>query len=144
MDRLVAHCSMFYYKADEQLDIFFKNCQGNISESDDYRRSCTKYYIDLIEYYVKIALPPEKDNGQFPNLGPKVNHNFEEINSNFDQIEHPRWGVLIGVLAQRDILPGEEILLNYGYKDSAIFPLDHPWYFQAKEKYEKEKKPTII
>ena len=75
----------------------------------------------------------------FPNLGPKVNHNFQLNNSFFTQIEHPRWGVIQSVTANRDIEAGEEVFTHYGYKEGSKFPGDFPWFFEAKRKLEREK-----
>ena len=61
-----------------------------------------------------ISLSPELDKGPLPNLGPKVNHHFQYNNSNYDEIEHPRWGVIIGIGTTKPIKAREEIFSYYG------------------------------
>ena len=92
------------------------------------------YEIHLFSYDATISLPPELDKGPLPNLGPKVNHNFQFNNSEYDEIEHPRWGVIIGIRTTKPIKAGEEIFTYYGYKKSD-FPADAPWYHEAHQKY---------
>jgi hypothetical protein len=81
--------------------------------------------------------------GPFPNLGPKVNHHFRMNNSAYMEIEHPRWGLIQSVTATTDIKAGQEVFTNYGYNRPGPFPLDFPWYFDAKtdlERLEAEEK----
>ena len=66
-----------------------------------------------------------------PNLGPKVNHHFTKNNSDFLEIEHPRWGLIQSIVTTKEVKAGEELFLYYGYKEN-LFPLDFPWYFQQK------------
>ena len=56
-------------------------------------------------------------------------------------MDHPRWGLIQGVVATRDIKAGEELFGFYGYnKNKAVFPNDFPWYFELKTKVEKEQR----
>ena len=135
---LIAHFSLFQYKFGPELDEFKLACQNNPNQSDSYRRSCTKYSINLDTFNVKIALPPEFDQGNFPCYGSKVNHHFVEQNAYFDETEHPRWGIIQAVLAKRNIKIGEEILVHYGYS-KLPFPFDHPWYWDAYEELKKNE-----
>ncbi len=54
-------------------------------------------------------------------------------------MDHPRWGLILSVVANRDIEAGEELYGYYNYPRSA-FPADHPWYFELQRKTEKEKR----
>ncbi len=54
-------------------------------------------------------------------------------------MEHPRWGLIQGVHALRDIAAGEEVFVDYGYK-VADFPSDFKWYHQAKKAMLREQK----
>lgn len=130
----IIHYSLLTYKQFDEVSIYHSNCQNNKSRSDDERRACTKYEIELFSYRARISLPPELDKGPLPNLGPKVNHHFQFNNSEYDEIEHPRWGVIIGIRTTKPIKAGEEIFTHYGYKKND-FPADAPWYHAAQKKY---------
>ena len=54
-------------------------------------------------------------------------------------MDHPRWGLIQGVAASRDIKAGEELFAYYGYQGPR-FPHDFPWYFELKTKVEKERR----
>ena len=69
----------------------------------------------------------------------QINHNFEFNNTHFEVIDHPRWGLIQGVVANRDIKAGEELFGYYGYK-SQTFPEDFPWYYELKRKVEQEQR----
>ena len=127
------------YKYFEEWNIYVTNCQNNLTRSDSERRECLKYHIYLQHYKALISLPPEMDHGSFPNVGPKVNHHFKFNNTVFGEIEHPRWGTIMGIWTKRPIKAGEEILAHYHYKEQKEFPKDFPWYFEAQAKYLKEQ-----
>ena len=57
-------------------------------------------------------------------------------------MEHPRWGMIHSARALRNIQSGEELLAHYGYKKEP-FPLDRPWYWEAKAKL-NNKANTVI
>ena len=122
----------------DEANIYYKNCQFNKSRSENERRECLKYNIPLSHFQCLISLPPELDKEPFPNLGPKVNHHFSLNNSAYGEIEHPRWGVIIGVGTQKPIKAGEEIFTHYSFKKKG-FPADYPWYFEAQKKYLEEE-----
>ena len=73
------------------------------------------------------------------NLFLQINHNFTHNNTHFEIIDHPRWGIIQGVVANRDLKAGEELFGYYGYTTSK-FPDDFPWYYDLKAKVEKEKR----
>ena len=54
-------------------------------------------------------------------------------------MDHPRWGLIQGVVATRNLKAGEELFAHYGYRN-AVFPNDFPWYFELKTKVEKEQR----
>ena len=78
---------------------------------------------------------------QYYHLFSQINHNFDFNNTHFEIIDHPRWGIIQGVVASRDIKAGEELFGYYGYKFAA-FPDDFPWYHDLKAKVDKEKRLT--
>ena len=129
--QLAAHYSLFLYNT-EQHQIFNQTCTENTDKTDEYRRNCMKYAIKSGRYDARTALPPEKDVEPYPNVGGKVNHHFCEANAIFSEIEHPRWGLMVGIFTNRNIRAGEEIFIDYGYKLNE-FPYDVPWYWKAKE-----------
>ena len=93
-----------------------------------------------------IDLPPEFDVNPLPTLGPKVNHHFILNNSQYKEAEHPRWGSINSVVPIKDLKVGEELFTYYDYESSPVqmeFPLDHPWYFAAKEVIDKEKEESV-
>lgn len=49
-------------------------------------------------------------------LGHKVNH-AREANAEFQLLEHPRFGEVVGVFATRDLVAGQELTVNYGYME---------------------------
>ena len=62
-------------------------------------------------------------------FGHKVNHKFDDhANVEFDFVDHPVFGVIICLLAIRDIDLDEELFVNYNYNDYA--PL---WYQLIEE-----------
>ena len=100
---MIAHYSLLTYIQKEESDIYYLKCGGNESRSDDERRDCYKYHIALDRYLATISLPPELDYEPYPNLGPKVNHHFQFNYSAYNEIEHPRWGVIQGVGTMKPI-----------------------------------------
>lgn len=86
----------------EKVSNFAKTLKYNsnnlyFTRPDNERRACFKYNIPLSTYRAILSLPPELDTDLVPNLGSKVNHHFQFNNSAFGEIEHPRWGVIVGV-----------------------------------------------
>ena len=67
----------------------------------------------------------------------QVNHHFQQNNSHRRPLEHPRWGLVIGVVASIPIRGGQELHTHYGYTP-AVFPSDFPWYWELKSHTEKE------
>ena len=51
-------------------------------------------------------------------------------------IEHPRWGAIMGVVSTKYIKAGEELFTYYGYKPGRL-PSDFPWYWELKRKVEQ-------
>ena len=142
--RPVCLLSLYMYSTPDQLNIYKAACSNNASKSDDYRRHCKKYSLPLTTYNWQIELPPDYDIDPLPTLGPKVNHDFRFNNSQFLEMEHPRWGMIQTVTAFQELHPGEEILVNYSYDrhgpNPLPFPNDFPWYWEARAALEKENK----
>ena len=53
-----------------------------------------------------------------------ISRNQSHLNYRFSRIDHPRFGLIICVMAKRDLSAGEEILVNYNM-DMALAP---EWY----------------
>ena len=137
----VCFYSLFLYRKDEETTSFEKSCVQNTSMSDDYRRHCSKYTLDLITFKGTFNIPPEYDVEPLPNSGPKVNHHFSANNTVFKETEHPRWGMIQSVHPTIDLNAGQELFLYYDYErfgGQDEFPKDFPWYWKAKSKHEKE------
>ena len=58
----------------KQMEIYKRNCAHNVSKTDNERRHCNKYAIDIHYTNQMINIPPEIDNPDtfFPTLGQKV------------------------------------------------------------------------
>ena len=138
--RFACMYSYFLYRRPDEALLYKEACTYNVSKSDDFRRNCKKYGIPLISYGAVINIPPEFDINPLPNLGPKVNHHFTLNNSRYTEIEHPRWGLIMAVMPNRDMKKGEELFTHYGYSAPMPFPEDYPWYFEEKKRIEQEKK----
>ena len=67
----------------------------------------------------------------------QINHDFRRNNSVYFNIEHPRWGAIMGVVTTRHIKSGEELFTYYGYSKRNM-PYDFPWYWELKRKVEEE------
>ena len=74
----------------------------------DYRISCEKD-LDL-----DIQTQDERIKDYCATLAHKTCHSFNP-NSCFAQCWHPRFGLIMSVVAKRDISPGEEIFVSYNY-----------------------------
>ena len=48
-------------------------------------------------------------------LAHKCCHSFKN-NAEFVELRHPRYGLIMSVVALRDILPHEEIFVSYNYR----------------------------
>ena len=70
----------------------------------------------------------------------QVNHDFRKNNSAYVDIEHPRWGAIMGVVTTRHIKAGEELFTYYRLFKTDIIPYDYPWYWELKEKTENAEK----
>ena len=66
----------------------------------------------------------------------QVNHDFRKHNSEYINIEHPRWGAIMGVSTTTNVKAGEEIFTNYGYPRKLPMPEDFPWYWDMKKQIE--------
>ena len=54
-------------------------------------------------------------------------------------MDYPRWGIILSVVATRNLKAGEELYGYYGYKRQE-FPADFPWYWELKMKVDKEQR----
>lgn len=73
----------------------------------------------------------------------QVNHQFSDLqdtNVSFENLEHPRWGLIMGLVTSRHISKGEEQFTDYGYPEAKAPPADFPWYFELRRKLIMEKR----
>ena len=65
-------------------------------------------------------------------LGHKVNHKFdEEANCEFFVVKHPLFGVIVGLVATKEIRRGEELFADYLYSPQ----YGANWYREAERRY---------
>ena len=74
----------------------------------------------------------------------QVNHDFRRNNSDYDSMEHPRWGAIMGVFTTTHVKAGDEIFTHYGYGGKSNMPDDFPWYWELKSKIDKKEKSKKI
>ena len=55
----------------------------------------------------------------------QTNHRFEGVNSVFDWVTSPRFGLIKCIRSARVILRGNEVFVNYGYDVKGLVP---GWY----------------
>ena len=130
-----------YRNLDERV-IYGQRYLQNASLSKAERRWAKKYSIGLsTDSMIEIPIEMDSPGVWHPTLGPKVNTDFAERDMNcvYAVMEHPRWGLIQGVHATKDIEEGQELFTDYGYKEGE-FPGDHLWYHEAKREMFKEMK----
>ena len=129
----------FHYNKPEQAEIFAAKYCHNKSLSDDQKRHCMKYSLDIMYENSTIGIPWEYDQpgSIHPSLGPKINHHFTKSNVEFAEIETPRWGLTMSLLLPKDkvgqVQAGDELFAFYEYRKEK-FPFDVPWYWEQKKK----------
>ena len=91
-----------------------------------------------------IDVPPEHGtdvNKYNATLGHKANHGFEpNIEWHIFSV-HPVLGTTKILVATKDIVPGTELTVDYGYDTS---PQQPAWYVEQWEKYLAEKEDKIV
>ena len=95
--------------------------RGKSYKPSEYRVSLDKFTdLDIPRKYSSL-----KDYKA--TLGHKACHSFDErkINVKFENFQHPRFGEIIGLVTICDINTGDEILVNYNYKNIQKAP---EWY----------------
>ena len=95
--------------------------RGKSYKSSDYRLSLDKFTdLDIPMKYCKLE-------NYRATLGHKACHSFDQrkVNSKFENFSHPRFGEIIGLISICDISAGDEILVNYNYKNIEKAP---KWY----------------
>jgi len=85
------------------------------------------------DHHVLVNVPPdywplEKYRAT---LGHKVNHSFLRHNCHFNTVYHPRYGLVRGLEASRDIARGEELLVNYRYPLEEEGGPPPRWFYEA-------------
>ena len=139
-DTVACYYSLYLYREPDQWEQYLKSKMYNTSKSNDYRRECTKYSVQLVTYDGVVAIPPELDINPLSTVGPKVNHHFRFNNSAYIETEHPRWGLIIGVTTAIAVNAGKELFTHYQYKEGVPFPEDHPWYFETELAIKREER----
>ena len=67
----------------------------------------------------------------------KINNAFgEDVTSQFIDVEHPRFGLIVGVSTVKPVKKDSEILINYGYS-SGNTKGNHGWYFEQEKQYKE-------
>ena len=75
-DQWILAYNAMVLESEEQMSVWNANCPYNISKSDDERRECSKYSIQLCNGQ-NMDIPPEQDDvSLYASYGPKVNHQF--------------------------------------------------------------------
>ena len=99
----------------------------NDNMTDEESADMAKYYFGLGANVPKLYNIPKEIELDIPHpyrsvkeytttLGHKVNHMFD-INTNveFDSVDHPVFGVIVCLIAVKDIEVDEELFVNYNY-----------------------------
>ena len=94
----------------------------------DYRISCEKG-VDLDIQPVHVST----DNYR-ATLGHKTCHSFSP-NCDFAQFWHPRHGLIMSIVATRDIRPGEELYASYNY----VIAMAPDWYQEQWFRHVREE-----
>lgn len=132
---------------DEQSKILHENyCEPNFNGS----YPCDKYSIaTYMGANIYLPTPWHRRDHNCATSAAKINNDFEpNVSSRFVDVEHPRFGLIMGTECLKPIKPGEEILINYGYahknktlEESIKIKGNHQWYFiQMKAHLEKLEK----
>jgi hypothetical protein len=144
--QLVCPYSGTIYRNQEESQLYRDNYSMNSSRSDYERRWSKKYSIGVSYTGSTIEIPIEKDypGTWLPAHGCKINNDFEDrrANSNFDKMEHPRFGFIMSIRTFKPVKAGEEFFVDYGYGDDGPgeFPTDFLWYHEAKKEYREEQR----
>ena len=74
VNRFVSLVSGLFYDFPTEAKIYSESKEMNTSRTDEYRRACKKYSLELSTYHTTISIPPELDLPEtfHPTLGPKV------------------------------------------------------------------------
>ncbi len=103
------------------------------------KNPCEKYSIRT---HVGTTILLTDVSGYRATLAWKINNDFPpRIHTEFHDVEHPRFGLVAATTAIIDVDAGQELLINYGYKDDdAEKSGTHAWYFEQRRKREDEEK----
>jgi histone-lysine N-methyltransferase SETD7 len=105
-----------------------------LSNDAEHERNMYNLALDLPgeEENLCIDIPTDMGNNVSmynATLGHKVNHSFEP-NSEFILFSaHPIFGTVMALAAMEDMLPGQELTVNYGYNFTAE-PEQPPWFVE--------------
>jgi hypothetical protein len=145
-NRIVAFYVGFVFRNREEMELYAERYVRNGSLSAEERRHSVKYQISvLVMDKDSMDIPLELDvaGAWHPGVGHKLNNAFEhETNCRFHATEHPRHGVIIGILTSKPIKKDEELFVDYGYRKEK-FPYDFDWYHKAKKEFMKKQNRKI-
>jgi len=132
----------FYHGLNVPYDIEdFTNELYAFDEDAKVMKNVYKIKIDSnTTYYIDLPLEVGRDTTLYQaSLGHKVNHSFI-ANCRYRQMQHPRWGEIVGIFTTKHVRQQEEFLCNYGYDiDKHLVPL---WYKKAWEKHHNKNCST--
>jgi len=106
---------------------------------DDQKKLLNNVYKIKIDsndtYFIDIPLEIGRNTKLYcASYGHKVNHSFKP-NCRYRQMQHPRWGEIVGIFSTREIKKDEELLCNYGYEPEKY--LVPEWYKIAYNKHKQ-------
>lgn len=124
------------HKYDNDLDEMrtrMSDCDYNSSKSEKERHRCLTYrYTSSLGF--QIDLPEETLSEYKASSGHKANHAFGKRNNvGYAYLDHPRFGLIMSVIALRNVKRDEELCTSYGYSD---YEPAFDWYFKLKKQYE--------
>ena len=67
--------------------------------------------------FLVLSVPPQRRSTAVycSTLGHKANHKFHMPNVVYYRADHPVWGDIVGLVADREIFKHDEIFVDYGY-----------------------------
>ena len=94
-----------------------------------FRYAVHKNLLGFSQYFM-MNVPPEYWSivHYRATLAHKINHSFNNSNTEFGSVIHPRFGPIRSAFATKDIKRGEQLLIDYGYGIQSAIPR---WFEKA-------------